>query len=208
MKQKAYRRKRKQAVKRLLGFTLSVAITIGFIALFFRADAIEQGYKGEEVDAKNAITTQEAPAPTPAATIEPEQETEETLLAAELEDVVDQTAAQYNLDPALVRAVIYVESRGVETADNGLCYGLMQINRDYEDAFCKGAYVENITDPANNIKAGCWFLADLLQWADGNEDLALMAYNLGQTKAKAWWNDGVRSTKYTKSVQTAKEWYK
>lgn len=125
-------------------------------------------------------------------------------LPAELESKIDQAADRYGLDPALVRGVIWVESRGVTTADNGTCAGLMQLHKGYAETFQAGAGVENITDPANNVEAGCWYLAELMTWAEGEEALALMAYNLGNTKAGEWWSEGVRATRYTEAVETAK----
>ena len=126
-------------------------------------------------------------------------------LPLELESHIDAAAARYNLDADLVRGVIWTESRGVVDADNGLCYGLMQINTKYADVFCEGAGVQNITDPKNNILAGCWWLAEVLEWADGDEILALMAYNMGQTGAWKRWEAGTRSTTYSDTVLAAKE---
>lgn len=100
-------------------------------------------------------------------------------LPQELEAHIDAAAAFYGLDPALVRAVIYVESRGQIDADNGLCYGLMQLNKRYADTFMQGAGVENITDPENNVLGGCWYLAEMLEYTGGQEALALMCYNMG-----------------------------
>lgn len=126
-------------------------------------------------------------------------------LSLELENTINAAAQKYGLSPALVRAVIYTESRGKIDAENAYCYGLMQLNKTYAASFMDGAGIENITDPANNIYGGCWFLAELMQWADNNETLALMAYNLGQSGARNKWNSGTRSTNYTEKVQAAKE---
>lgn len=124
-------------------------------------------------------------------------------LSEDLEGFIEQAAEYYNLPSDLVRAVIWVESRGVTTADNGLCVGLMQLNRDYADTFMQATGALNITEPRYNIVCGCWWLSELLEWADGEEDLALMAYNLGQSKARKNWNNGV-VTSYAVNVQNAR----
>ena len=121
----------------------------------------------------------------------------------EFENYINQVADFYELPHDLVRAVIWVESRGVITADNGLCVGLMQLNRQYADTFMKATGAQNITDPEYNIQCGCWWLSELLKWADGEENLALMAYNMGQSKAlKKWQNSEV--TSYVINVQEAR----
>lgn len=124
-------------------------------------------------------------------------------LPTKIEQVINDTAEENGLSADLVRAVIWVESRGQIDADNGLCVGLMQLNKNYADTFMTLAGVETITDPVDNIKAGCKWLSNLIEWADGNEDLALMAYNLGQTGALKKWNNG-EITNYVTKVQTAR----
>lgn len=126
-------------------------------------------------------------------------------LPEELEAHIDAAAALYGLDPVLVRAVIYVESRGQVDADNGLCYGLMQLNRKYASVFMEGAEVENITDPENNVLGGCWYLSEMMAYTGGQEALALMCYNMGCSGAQDYWHDGVYSTAYTRAVEEAKE---
>lgn len=126
-------------------------------------------------------------------------------LPIELENQIDKAADIYGLPADLVRGVIWTESRGVVDADNGICYGLMQLNMEFEDSFCKGAQVDNIKEPKANILAGCWWLSEMLEWAEGDEDLALMAYNLGTTGAWRRWEAGERSTTYSETVQAARE---
>lgn len=152
---------------------------ISIIGLTYRADALEQGYIEPEPD-------------TVARTSIP--------LSEELQRTVEQSADHYGLDPALVYAVIEVESRGDPLADNGQCVGLMQLDRQYTAAFCAGAHVQGIADPADNIAAGCWWLSELLSRYDGDTERALAAYNLGTAKADMLWELGARSTSYTHAV--------
>ena len=156
-------------------FLASVAV----VGLTYRADALEQGYISPE------------PATATRTSIP---------LSEELQCTVEQSADHYSLDPALVYAVIDVESRGDPLADNGQCVGLMQLDRQYTATFCAGAHVQSITDPADNIAAGCWWLSELLSRYDGDTERALAAYNLGTAKADMLWELGARSTAYTHAV--------
>ena len=148
---------------------------------------------------RDVIIVTPTPAPQPVKTV--------LGLSEDLEHFINQTAEHYGLPADLVRAVIWVESRGVITADNGLCVGLMQLNRDYADTFMRATGAQNITDPQYNIVCGCWWLSELMKWAEGEEDLALMAYNLGQSKARKNWNNGV-VTSYALKVQEVRGMFK
>lgn len=108
---------------------------------------------------------------------------------SEYEEYIENVSVEYEIDPNIVRAVIYNESRGVADAYNGIAYGLMQINLQYENAFIKGAGVSDVKDPYNNIKAGCWYISELYK-KGGSYEYALTAYGLGESEAKERINSG------------------
>ncbi|MFZ2960520.1 MAG: lytic transglycosylase domain-containing protein [Candidatus Ozemobacteraceae bacterium] len=85
-------------------------------------------------------------------------------------------AAKNNLDPALVRRIIEVESdfnpRAVSSKG---AMGLMQLMPDT----AKELGVKNPFDPEQNISAGTRYLAQLLQSNGGNLKRALASYNAG-----------------------------
>ena len=87
-------------------------------------------------------------------------------------------AAAAALDPALVHAVIYVESRYRQNAVSPKgAIGLMQVLPGTAARY-------GIKDPSRsaqiNLKAGTLYLRDLLRMFDNRTDLALAAYNAGE----------------------------
>jgi soluble lytic murein transglycosylase-like protein len=91
---------------------------------------------------------------------------------------IDKAARESALDPALVHALIYVESRYQPTARSPKgALGLMQVLP--ETAIRYGvANVEHSVDA--NLKVGTRYLRDLLVLFEGHLDLALAAYNAGE----------------------------
>lgn len=83
-----------------------------------------------------------------------------------------------SLDPALVHAVIFVESRYRHSAiSHKGAIGLMQVIPDTGARY--GIY--NLEDsPSSNLRAGTLYLRDLLRMFNNRLDLALAAYNAGE----------------------------
>ena len=91
--------------------------------------------------------------------------------------LIDQTAATFGLEPALLHAVISVESgyNPAAVSKRGAT-GLMQIMPET----AKRYGVSNLLDPAQNIEAGARYLTDLMRLFNNDMDLALAAYNAGE----------------------------
>jgi len=91
---------------------------------------------------------------------------------------IAKAATAASLDPALVHAVIYVESRYRHTAiSHKGAIGLMQVIPDTGARY--GIY--NLEDsPQSNLRAGTYYLRDLLRMFNNRLDLALAAYNAGE----------------------------
>jgi soluble lytic murein transglycosylase len=112
-------------------------------------------------------------------------------LPLEHEDIIRQQASEKNLDPALVAAVIYAESRFVDQTSNAGAIGLMQITpktaQGIEAASGGTTFVtSDLRDPQINISYGCFYLRHLLDRYGQNEVAALAAYNAGIGNVDSW----------------------
>jgi soluble lytic murein transglycosylase len=109
--------------------------------------------------------------------------------------IVREQAREKHLDPALVAAVIYQESRFHSDARSSSgAVGLMQLRPETAQGIALrtgGAafQLSDLTDPAINIRYGAWYLKNLFQ-KYGNERLVLAAYNAGQGNVDRWLANG------------------
>jgi hypothetical protein len=69
----------------------------------------------------------------------------------------------------------------------------------------------NSFDPEFNIAAGSYYIARLIKQFDGDEVLALAAYNAGPGNVRSWMNNNGRlppvSVEYSSMVQTARSFF-
>jgi soluble lytic murein transglycosylase len=107
------------------------------------------------------------------------------------EQVIREQAAAKHLDPALIAAVIFAETKfDARTSPTG-ALGLMQIEPSTAEFLAKrsGATTFSLADlahPDTNIAYGSYYLHYLLDRYGGNETLALAAYNGGETNVDGW----------------------
>ncbi len=131
--------------------------------------------------------------------------------------LIEQSANANEVDPALVKAMIAVESAFEPRAVSGKgARGLMQIipatavrygvtdrrQRSVED---------QLFDPATNLRVGVRHLRDLLALFDGDLPLALAAYNAGEQAVRQYGNriPPFRETReYVDLVQRFHEFYR
>jgi soluble lytic murein transglycosylase len=107
------------------------------------------------------------------------------------EDIIRQQAADKQIDPALIAAVIYEESRFRDQTSHAGARGLMQITPETADFIARrsgGVLFEqaDLATPQINIAYGAWYLRYLIRHYEGNETLAIAAYNAGQTNVDRW----------------------
>jgi soluble lytic murein transglycosylase len=100
-------------------------------------------------------------------------------------------AAAKRLDPALIAGVIYAESKFEPRESSAGAEGLMQILPEtaYFIAHLSGGSAFTASDlatPSINVAYGSYYLRYLLDHYDGNEMLAVAAYNAGLANVDRW----------------------
>jgi soluble lytic murein transglycosylase len=112
------------------------------------------------------------------------------------EPIVTGHARNYRLDPALLAAVIYAESKFDADARSAAgAIGLMQLLPGTAKgiALRTGGTKFEVSDlyvPELNVRYGSWYLRHLLD-RYGDERLALAAYHAGQGNVDSWREQGV-----------------
>lgn len=103
--------------------------------------------------------------------------------SSDFDHMLEAAAQRYDLDPALLKAVAQAESNFSPLAvSHAGAKGIMQLM----DATARSLGVEDSFDPAQNIDGGARFLRQLLDRYDGNELLAVAAYNAGPGAVDRW----------------------
>ncbi len=112
-------------------------------------------------------------------------------LPLQYQDVIRQQAAEKHLDPALVAAVIYAETKFDPRPSSAGAQGLMQIlprtalylaHRSGATSFTTA----DLASPEVNIAYGSYYLRFLLDQYHGSRVLALAAYNGGEANVDGW----------------------
>ncbi|HEU5215087.1 MAG TPA: lytic transglycosylase domain-containing protein [Gaiellaceae bacterium] len=127
-------------------------------------------------------------------------------------------AANYDLDPALLAAVIETESKFDPNARSRAgAVGLMQLTPSTAKGIARytGGHdfrLTDLTNPEINVRYGAWYLRHLLN-RYGNERLALAAYNAGEQNVDSWRNAHVgiqfhETRDYVDKVERLKKIYR
>jgi soluble lytic murein transglycosylase len=107
------------------------------------------------------------------------------------QDTIREQAADQHLDPALIAAVIYAETKFDPRASAAGAQGPMQIMPATAEFLARrsGATTFTVADLANptiNIAYGSYYLRYLLDRYGGDKVLALAAYNGGEANVDRW----------------------
>jgi soluble lytic murein transglycosylase len=109
----------------------------------------------------------------------------------EYKQIVRGHARNYDLDPALLAAVIYQESKfKADAKSSSGAIGLMQLLPDTAKGIALHTggsrfEVSDLYDPEINVRYGAWYLRHLLRKYN-DERTALAAYNAGQDNVDRW----------------------
>ena len=127
-------------------------------------------------------------------------------------------AHNYDLDPALLAAVIYQESKFKADAESKSgAIGLMQLLPDTAKGIAVHTggsrfRVSDLDNPEINVRYGSWYLRHLLDKYH-DERTALAAYNAGQENVDTWRSEGrgiefAETRAYVKRVEHLKRLYR
>jgi len=111
------------------------------------------------------------------------------------EQIVRGHARNYSLDPALLAAVIYQESKfKADARSESGAIGLMQLLPDTAKGIAlhtggSAFRVDDLYNPEINVRYGAWYLRHLLE-KYRDERTALAAYNAGQDNVDRWRRNG------------------
>jgi soluble lytic murein transglycosylase-like protein len=134
---------------------------------------VEGGFAEMQAEDVVAIEPEEVFAPSPPV----------TAAKSPFRDLIEVSAARYNVDAELVASIIGAESNfDPKAISRRNARGLMQLLP--ETAARLG--VRNIFDPAENIDAGTHYLSDLLALYKNDLALTLAAYNAGPLRVRQY----------------------
>ena len=131
--------------------------------------------------------------------------------------IVRNHAKNYDLDPALLAAVIYTESRFNANAESSAgAIGLMQLLPETARGIAvrtggNGFVLRDLYVPEINVRYGAWYLRNLLnRYSD--ERTALAAYHAGQGNVDRWQEQGIEiqfpeTREYVDNVEKARRIY-
>ena len=134
------------------------------------------------------------------------------------EQIVRGHARNYDLEPALLAAVIYQESKfETQARSDAGAVGLMQLRPETAKGIALRTggsrfRVEDLTNPEINVRYGSWYLRHLLD-KYGDEETALAAFNAGQGNVDSWRREGkgiafAETRHYVDRVQELKRIYR
>jgi soluble lytic murein transglycosylase-like protein len=199
----------------------AVVVVVSVLALTYCIAPIEPPITGTEpsiaetvpptvgTTEDNTPETTEDTVETTVATEPPTEGTEpvktyyEVPLSEELQDYVISLCAERDIDPAIVIAMIWKESRFNASAvgDSGNSLGLMQIQPRWHSGLMEQLGCNDLHDPFQNVTVGIHILASHIGRYDGDIGMALTSYNAGATGAyNNYFSKGIYASKYAESI--------
>ena len=124
--------------------------------------------------------------------------------------LISAVAAEHQLDPMLVKAVVWRESRfDREKVGSAGERGLMQVSPKAANEWAHEHKIgdfklDQLFDPKTNLEAGAWYLHRAVEhWQTESEPLpfALAEYNAGASRAQRWVGaDGITASEFLGNI--------
>src|SRR5262252_3193990 len=124
--------------------------------------------------------------------------------------LITTVASEHQLDPMLVKAVVWRESRfDRDKVGSAGERGLMQVSPKAANEWAREYKVANFSleqlfDPKTNLEAGSWYLRRAVEhWQTESEPLpfALAEYNAGASRAQRWVGaDGISASEFLGNI--------
>src|SRR6266513_1545171 len=125
--------------------------------------------------------------------------------------LIRSVALEHHLDPILVKAVVWRESRfDPEKQGSHGERGLMKVTEKAANEWARdnkiaNFHVEQLFDPRTNLEAGTWYLRRAFEHWEAQSDpvpFALAEYNAGASRAQRWsGGDGIADVPVQKFMQ-------
>ena len=121
---------------------------------------------------------------------------------------IEEVARQANLEPALVKAIAWEESRLQAHAQTDGVYGLMQIGSAMAREWAASQQLEtflltDLFDARTNLQAGTWYLRRAFdRWRDADDPVvfALADYAAGPESLRRWSADSLSSEALLRAI--------
>jgi hypothetical protein len=172
-------------------FGLALGIATAGVILALGGCAITQNGSAPTQSAESASAT---------TSLDQFSESERARILA-VQSIVADAAAEHQLDPALINAMIWVESRFDPKAKSPAgARGLMQLMPATAAYLAKrmGESSARAYDPEFNVRAGALYLAEM-KHKFGDEQLAVAAYHAGPGNVKKWVDSGQQFPAYSQA---------
>jgi soluble lytic murein transglycosylase-like protein len=133
---------------------------------------------------------------------------------AKVQPLIDKIARRHDVDPALVKAVMAVESGfNPEAVSSKGAIGLMQVIPDTGARFgvtadARRTVEQKLADPHTNIAAGVRYLRWLMELYPNNLELTLAAYNAGEGAVRRYNNQIPPYPETRQYVSTVMQFYR
>lgn len=182
-------KRKQQRNKKLVLSALALTVMLTAVPYIAEPEVEEPPGKVATEPAKQVVTK----------VAEPKVRTFDIPLEKDLQLYIFELAERYGIDPELIIAVIWQESKfkADEIGDGGRSFGLMQVQEFHHKERMEKFNVTNLLNPYENVLIGTDYLAELIEL--GGVEWALMCYNGGFTYANEKQNQGVIS-EYAESV--------